>query len=91
MVQLDQQIAALPSDLRSLKLADTHSRRLAARIKIAVRRATDGKIHWLAVEVAAEGIVLRGRCATFYAKQLAQHAAMRISGDRRLVNAIEVG
>jgi hypothetical protein len=34
--------------------------------------------------------VLSGRCATYYAKQQAQHAAMRLLVGEPLVNQIEV-
>jgi len=44
----------------------------------------------LTVEVGPHGILLRGRCDTFYTKQLAQHAAMRHPGGDRLINSIEV-
>jgi osmotically-inducible protein OsmY len=95
MVYLDEQIAPhtspRTSDVQQLPPADSSGRRLASRIKIAVREATSGKIHWLDVEVAAAGVVLRGRSATFYSKQVAQHVAMRIAGNRQLVNEIEVG
>jgi len=91
MVYLDDQVAPSSSDARQSPPAESSSRRLAARIKIAVREATAGKVHWLDVEVAAAEVVLRGRSGTYYSKQLAQHAAMRIAGDRRLLNEIEVG
>jgi hypothetical protein len=63
---------------------------LAASIERAVQSETDRGIADLAVEVGSHGVLLKGRCDTYYAKQLAQHAAMRVSGDDRLVNCIEV-
>ncbi|MCE5301965.1 MAG: BON domain-containing protein [Planctomycetaceae bacterium] len=63
---------------------------LAASIEQAVQRETDRGIADLIVEVNAEGILLRGRCTTYYTKQLAQHAAMSVRGGDRLVNGIEV-
>lgn len=36
------------------------------------------------------GLILRGRTTTYYAKQLAQHAVMRIGGVRVLANEIDV-
>jgi hypothetical protein len=63
---------------------------LAASIERAVRDETDWGVADLLVEVSPEGVLLRGRCDTFYTKQLAQHAAMRIPGGRRLTNRIEV-
>lgn len=63
--------------------------RLAASIESAVRRETAGGVRNLHVEVGRGGIVLEGRCDTFYCKQLAQHAAMNVSADP-LKNEIRV-
>lgn len=63
--------------------------RLAASIERAVRRRTAGGVRNLRVEVGRGGIVLEGRCDTFYCKQLAQHAAMNLSGNP-LSNEIKV-
>ncbi len=63
---------------------------LAASIEQAVQRETGRGVADLTVEVSPQGILLRGRCTTYYTKQLAQHAAMNIPGGDRLVNSIEV-
>jgi hypothetical protein len=63
---------------------------LAASIERAVQDETDWGVSDLLVEVSPNGVLLRGRCETFYTKQLAQHAAMRIPGGNRLINSIEV-
>jgi hypothetical protein len=42
------------------------------------------------VVVKASGLVLRGRAATYHAKQLAQHAAMELATMPILSNEIEV-
>jgi hypothetical protein len=63
---------------------------LAASIERAVQYETGRGVADLAVEVNPEGILLRGRCTTYYTKQLAQHAAMSIPGGDRLTNSIEV-
>ena len=42
------------------------------------------------VVVREEGLVLQGCAPTYYAKQLAQHAAMEVSGLPILANEIEV-
>lgn len=63
---------------------------LAASIEQAVQRETGRGVANLTVEVSPQGIQLRGRCNTYYTKQLAQHAAMSIPGGDRLVNNIEV-
>jgi len=41
--------------------------------------------------VLKEGVVLRGRAQTYYAKQLAQHAVLTLMGLPILANEIEVG
>jgi hypothetical protein len=64
---------------------------LAASIEQAVQRETDHGVDNLTVEVSTHGVQLRGRCSTYYTKQLAQHAAMAMAGADRLVNSIEVG
>ncbi len=64
--------------------------RLAASIERAVQRETGRAVADLTVEVGPQGVRLSGRCETYYTKQLAQHAAMRIPGGDRLVNGIEV-
>jgi osmotically-inducible protein OsmY len=62
-----------------------------SRIRRAVRRETRGGVEQLKVEVDTRGVRLRGRCRSFYCKQLAQQAAMRLSGDASVDNQIEVG
>jgi osmotically-inducible protein OsmY len=63
---------------------------LVASIESAVDRETDHGVHDLAVEVGRNGVLLMGRCASYYCKQLAQHAAMALSGADQLTNQIEV-
>jgi hypothetical protein len=64
--------------------------RLASRIERHVRRHTNDKVRELRVDVRVDAIVLMGRCGSFYTKQLAQHAAMTLADDARLLNQIEV-
>lgn len=63
---------------------------LATLIEKAIDRETDRGIRGLSVAVEDGGILLSGHCESFYCKQLAQHAAMAISGSERLINGIEV-
>jgi hypothetical protein len=63
---------------------------LAASIEQAVQRETGRGVADLTVEVSPQGILLRGRCTTYYTKQLAQHAVMSMPGGDRLINSIEV-
>ncbi len=64
--------------------------KLAASIERAVQRETGRGVADLTVEVSPQGVLLRGRCTTYYTKQLAQHAAMGLPGGDRLTNSIEV-
>ncbi len=66
-------------------------RAVAMRIKRAVRRQTAGGVLDLEVRIDADAIRLHGRCASFYHKQLAQHAAMRLADGAAVINEIEVG
>ncbi len=65
-------------------------RALAMRVKRSVRRYSGGGVKALDVQIDHGTIRLGGRCVSFYCKQLAQQAAMRICGDRQVVNEIEV-
>jgi len=47
-------------------------------------------VHDLRVEVGPDGIVLEGRCHTYYCKQLAQSAVLAMGDGDRLTNRIEV-
>jgi hypothetical protein len=49
-----------------------------------------GRVRDIRLLLRDNGLVLRGRCQTYYAKQLAQHAVMRAGGFRILANEIEV-
>lgn len=57
-----------------------------------VRQWLSGRAHVreLRVIVEEQGVILEGRAATFYAKQLAQHAALVVTGLPLLANRIEV-
>jgi osmotically-inducible protein OsmY len=89
----------LPVDIRSIAerfqsvAPNTSSEfeQLAISIRRAVQRETNGAIRDLSVEVESETVFLRGRCPSYYHKQLAQHAAMCFPGSRHLTNQIEVG
>lgn len=64
-------------------------RKLSSRLRRLVERRTSGQVHDLRVEVVDQGVLLSGRCATFYCKQLAQHAVMD-STERPVINRIDV-
>jgi hypothetical protein len=79
-----------PAAARSAAESDPQTARLVQSICRDVREQTFGGIRDLEVRIDDAGVVLRGRCASFYCKQLAQHAAIRHAGQRPLVNEIEV-
>ena len=63
---------------------------LSERIHQRILRRLNDRVRDLEVQVAGDRIILRGRCATYYSKQLAQHAALGAIEDESLENAIEV-
>lgn len=64
---------------------------LSEVIKQRIRARTSERIRELEVLCEEGRIVIRGRCATFYTKQLAQHAAMGVVEDETLINEVAVG
>lgn len=49
-----------------------------------------GQIREFHLVVTDQGLILRGRARTYYAKQLAQHVVMEAAGPPILANEIEV-
>jgi hypothetical protein len=72
------------------EIEQTREFRLAHRIRERIQVRLNGRIHDLRVEVDGKHVVLNGRCATYYSKQLAQHAALGVLEDEHLENAIIV-
>jgi len=68
------------------------NRSLAELVERVVQTRTSGMIHGLHVDAVGKHVVLSGRTSTYYAKQLATHAAMAATDveDVRLTNDIEV-
>jgi osmotically-inducible protein OsmY len=62
----------------------------AERIEGFLHRRLNGRIRDLHVVVREQDIILQGHTDTYYAKQLAQHAAAEVSGLPILANEIEV-
>jgi hypothetical protein len=63
---------------------------LQAHVERLVRLRTGEMIRELRVEVLNDTIVLTGRTATYYTKQLATYAALDLLKDATLTNEIEV-
>lgn len=66
------------------------SRDLAVAIMQRIESRLPGRVRNLAVRIRPGSVVLEGQCATYYTKQLAQHAALGILEDEHLENAIVV-
>ncbi|GIW82132.1 MAG: hypothetical protein KatS3mg105_3939 [Gemmatales bacterium] len=62
----------------------------AESLEALMLRRLGGRVRDLRVVVTDHGITLQGRAFTYHAKQLAQHAAMEISGLPVVSNDIEV-
>ncbi|MDX1926178.1 MAG: BON domain-containing protein [Pirellulaceae bacterium] len=63
---------------------------VAEQLENVLQSRLSGRVHDLQVECQTAGVVLRGWTRTYYAKQLAQHAAIAASGLSILANDIEV-
>jgi hypothetical protein len=61
-----------------------------ARIARQVKRELGNRVLDLEILVEEEGLVLRGRTNTYYAKQLVQHAVMRLTRCRVAANQVAV-
>jgi hypothetical protein len=69
---------------------DARHRALEIAIQQRIESRLGGRVRNLVVRVFEGIVILEGECATFYTKQLAQHAAMGILEDEHLENAIAV-
>ena len=65
-------------------------RQLAIAIRQRIESRLVGRVRDLAVRIIGNTIVLEGKCATYYTKQLAQHAALGVLDDEQLDNDIVV-
>ncbi|MBS0261268.1 MAG: BON domain-containing protein [Planctomycetes bacterium] len=63
---------------------------LATSIESVVREKTNGMVRELRVTVIPGEVVLTGRAASYYAKQLATHAALSFCDELTLTNDLEV-
>ena len=76
------------SDGASLRGARQQALEIAIQQRIESR--LQGRVRNLRVRAYGDLVILDGQCATYYTKQLAQHAAMGILEDEQLENAIVV-
>ncbi|MCA9114301.1 MAG: hypothetical protein KDA79_04395 [Planctomycetaceae bacterium] len=71
--------------------APTSSVEISLQVERLVQERTNGQIRNLRVDVADSYIVLTGRATTYYAKQMATHAAFEmLMEDFSLRNEIDV-
>jgi hypothetical protein len=63
---------------------------LPLKIRTRIESRLGGRVRNLVVRLFDGTVVLEGQCATYYTKQLAQHAALGILEDEHLENAIVV-
>lgn len=63
---------------------------LERRVQDRISKRLGRRIRDLRVQVVGNRVTLSGRCATYYSKQLAQHAALGVIEDEVLENEIEV-
>ncbi len=78
------------SDCRDAPQRGTQHEALELAIRQRIESRLPGRVRNLAVRVCDDLVVLEGQCATFYTKQLAQHAAMGVLDDEHLENVIVV-
>jgi hypothetical protein len=73
----------------SSHLSDRH-RHITVAIRQRIESRLGARVRDLAIRIRGNTVILEGRCATFYTKQLAQHAALGVLEDEQLDNAIVV-
>jgi hypothetical protein len=61
-----------------------------ARLEALIQESLSSQIRCLRVCLEENGLILRGQARTYYAKQLAQHAAMKATRFPIRANPIEV-
>ncbi len=71
-------------------ILEVSPREIADTVERYVRLRTGGTIRSLHVEVHDGEVLLSGRTATYYNKQLATHAALDAASEMSLTNEIEV-
>jgi hypothetical protein len=76
----------LASDSIEKDIRTIHREQLVRAIEKRIESRLPGRVRNLVVRT----VVLEGQCATYYTKQLAQHAALGILEDEHLENSIVV-
>ena len=79
----------MQSDEATITVRSTTSHS-AAELEEAVRLRLNGRVWGFQLVVESEGLVLRGKARSYYAKQIAQQTVMEVTTVRILANEIEV-
>jgi hypothetical protein len=78
------------SDRPQFDRTDEQHRQLALQIRQRIESRLGGRVRDLSVRCVGDTVVLEGSCATYYTKQLAQHAALGVLEQEQLENEIIV-
>ncbi|MCL4853785.1 MAG: BON domain-containing protein [Bryobacteraceae bacterium] len=71
--------------------SSAHFLKIEDAAKECLRNSPYRALRRIACECRQGTLVLKGRLATFYHKQLAQEAVARVQGIKRVINEIDVG
>ena len=82
--------AFLAVDSIEKDVQSSHREQLVRAIEKRIESRLPGRVRNLVVRTFEDTVVLEGQCATYYTKQLAQHAALGILEDEHLENSIVV-
>lgn len=74
----------------AVMLTDCTNTAVTDRLEIQLQQRLGAQVYDLRVRLVTGGLVLEGYARTYYAKQLAQHLAMKSSNLRIIANEIEV-
>lgn len=74
----------------SANVLSPRSRMPDERLEVLMQRRLGNRVRDLRVIRRDDGLIIQGRTTTYYAKQLAQHAAMELGNEPILANDIEV-
>lgn len=78
------------ADARGLNRCEVDADELVRNISRLIRRETNLGVQEMKVEYRDGQLILSGYCRTFYTKQIAQEAALKLLGEVSLVNKIRV-
>jgi osmotically-inducible protein OsmY len=89
-VLLTDAVALAPAVSVESAVEEQRQRTLELAITQRIESRVRGRVRNLSVRVFEGLVILEGQCATYYTKQLAQHAALGVLEDEQLENAIVV-